>query len=103
MLLTTLAAPLLMLGAPIRPLLRGLPSGARRSIVRPIAGSHWARGLMHFLRHPLVAVGIYVGGLYLWTGRRSMTLRSRTPPSMVSSTRTSSSARCSSGSEQYGR
>ena len=66
MLLTTVAAPLLMLGAPIRPFLRGLPASVRRSVVRPIAGSPLARGLMHLLRHPLVAVGIYVGGLYLW-------------------------------------
>jgi putative membrane protein len=66
MLLTTLAAPLLMLGAPIRPMLRGLPAIVRRTVVRPIAGSHSVRALMHLLRHPLVAVGIYVGGLYLW-------------------------------------
>ena len=66
MLLTTLAAPLLILGAPIRPLLRGLPVVVRRSVVRPIAGSSAVRALMHVLRQPLVAVGIYVGGLYLW-------------------------------------
>jgi cytochrome c oxidase assembly factor CtaG len=66
MLLTTVAAPLLMLGAPIRPILRGLPTAVRRTVVRPIAGSHAVRALMHLLRHPLVAVGIYVGGLYLW-------------------------------------
>ncbi len=66
MLLTIVAAPLLMLGAPVRPLLRGLPSWARRGIVRPLAASRALRGLLHVLRHPLVAVGIYVGGLYLW-------------------------------------
>jgi putative membrane protein len=66
MLLTIVAAPLLMLGAPVRPLLRGLPAIVRRTVVRPIAGSPAIRGLMHVLRHPLVAVGIYVGGLYLW-------------------------------------
>jgi cytochrome c oxidase assembly factor CtaG len=66
MLLTTLAAPLLMLGAPIRPMVRGLPAAVRRTVVRPIAGSRAVRALMHLLRHPLVAVGIYVGGLYLW-------------------------------------
>jgi cytochrome c oxidase assembly factor CtaG len=66
MLLTTVAAPLLMLGAPIRPLLRGLPAPIRRGVVRPLAGSPAMRSLMHVLRHPLVAVGIYVGGLYLW-------------------------------------
>ena len=66
MLLTTVAAPLLMLGAPIRPLLRGVPAVARRSVIRPLAASGVIRGLVHFLRHPLVAVSIYVGGLYLW-------------------------------------
>jgi cytochrome c oxidase assembly factor CtaG len=66
MLLTVVAAPLLMLGAPIRPLLRGLPAAVRSGVVRPLAGSRAIRALMHFLRHPLVAVAIYVGGLYLW-------------------------------------
>jgi len=66
MLLTTVAAPLLMLGAPVRPLLRGLPRSVRASVVRPLAGSRAIRALVHLLRHPLVAVGIYVGGLYLW-------------------------------------
>ena len=66
MLLTIVAAPLLMLGAPVRPLLRGLPTVVRRSVVRPLAGAAVLRALMHFLRHPLVAVTIYVGGLYLW-------------------------------------
>ena len=66
MLLTTVAAPLLMLGAPIRPLLRGLPALVRRTVVRPLAASALMGGALHFLRHPLVAVGIYVGGLYLW-------------------------------------
>lgn len=66
MLLTTVAAPLLMLGAPVRPLLRGLPRVVRAGVVRPLAGAGFVRGLMHFLRHPLVAVVIYVGGIYLW-------------------------------------
>jgi len=66
MLLTIVAAPLLMLGAPVRPLLRGLPAAVRASVVRPLARSRAVRGLLHVLRHPLVAVAIYVGGLYLW-------------------------------------
>lgn len=66
MLLTIVAAPLLMLGAPVRPLLRGLPRWVRARVVRPLAGSGVVRGTLHVLRHPLVAVGIYVGGLYLW-------------------------------------
>lgn len=66
MVLTIVAAPLLMLGAPIRPLLRGLPRWARSGVVRPLAGARAIRAAFHFLRHPLVAVTIYVGGLYLW-------------------------------------
>ena len=66
MLLTIVAAPLLMLGAPVRPLLRGLPRVVRTGVVRPLAGTRPVRGLLHVLRHPLVAVVIYVGGIYLW-------------------------------------
>ena len=66
MLLTIVAAPLLMLGAPVRPLLRGLPAVIRAGVVRPLARATALRTLLHVLRHPLVAVAIYVGGLYLW-------------------------------------
>ena len=66
MLLTIVAAPLLVLGAPARPLLRGIPAALRRGIVRPLAASRAVRAALHLLRHPLVAVAIYVGGIYLW-------------------------------------
>ena len=66
MLLTVVAAPLLMLGAPIRPLLRGLPAVVRRTVVRPLARSTVLRRIVHLMRHPLVAAGLYVGGLYAW-------------------------------------
>jgi putative membrane protein len=66
MLLTVAAAPLLMLGAPIRPLLRGLPVWVRSSIVRPLARARSIRTLVHLVRHPLVAAALYVGGLYAW-------------------------------------
>ena len=66
MLLTIVAAPLLMLGGPVRPLLRGLPMIVRRGVVRPLAASGAVRAVLHLARHPLVAVAIYVGGLYLW-------------------------------------
>ena len=66
MLLTVVAAPLLMLGAPIRPLLRGLPVSVRGAVVRPLARAHAVRTAVHFLRQPLVAAALYVGGLYAW-------------------------------------
>jgi cytochrome c oxidase assembly factor CtaG len=66
MLLTVVAAPLLMIGAPIRPLLRGLPMWVRAMIVRPLARARAVRTLVHLLRHPLIAAALYVGGLYAW-------------------------------------
>src|SRR5439155_607953 len=66
MLFTVAAAPLLMLGAPVRPLLRGLPRAVRAGIVRPLARSREIRAVLHFLRNPLVAGPLYVGGLYAW-------------------------------------
>jgi cytochrome c oxidase assembly factor CtaG len=66
MLLTVVAAPLLMLGAPVRPLLRGLPAWVRGRVVRPLARARTMRTFAHLLRHPLVAAALYVGGLYAW-------------------------------------
>jgi cytochrome c oxidase assembly factor CtaG len=66
MLLTVVAAPLLTLGAPIRPLLRGLPAWVRAAIVRPLARARTVRTFVHLLRQPLIAAALYVGGLYAW-------------------------------------
>jgi len=66
MLLVAVAAPLLLLGAPVRPLLRGLPLAVRSRVVRPLARSALVRGAMHLLRRPLVAGAVYVVGLYAW-------------------------------------
>lgn len=66
MLLTVVAPPLLMVGAPIRPLLRGMPSAVRAGVIRPLARSATVRALVHLVRHPLVAAALYVGGLYAW-------------------------------------
>ena len=66
MLLVAVAAPLLLLGAPVRPLLRGLPLTVRSRVVRPLARSALVRGAMHLLRRPLVAGAVYVVGLYAW-------------------------------------
>ena len=66
MLLTVVAAPLLILGAPVSPLLRGLPRVVRAAVVRPLARAQAMRSTVGFLRHPLVAGALYVGGLYAW-------------------------------------
>ena len=66
MLLLVVVAPLLLLGAPVRPLLRGLPLALRRSVVRVLARNTAFRTLVHVLRRPLVAAALYVVGLYAW-------------------------------------
>jgi putative membrane protein len=66
MLLLAVAAPLLLAGAPVRPLLRGLPLGVRRTVVRAVARNVAFRGLVHMLRRPLIAAALYVVGLYAW-------------------------------------
>jgi cytochrome c oxidase assembly factor CtaG len=65
-LLTAVAPPLLFIGEPVRPLLLGLPDLVRAGVVRPLARNGSVRGLVHFLRHPAVAVFLFVGGVYLW-------------------------------------
>ncbi|HEV2249316.1 MAG TPA: cytochrome c oxidase assembly protein [Candidatus Limnocylindria bacterium] len=66
MLLLVVAAPLLLAGGPVRPLLRGLPSAVRRTVVRALARNTAFSALVHLLRHPLVAAALYVAGLYAW-------------------------------------
>ena len=66
MLLLTVAAPLLLLGAPVRPLLRGLPLSVRRGVIRAVARNTAFRALVHLLRSPLAAAALYVVGLYAW-------------------------------------
>ncbi len=66
MLLMIVAAPLLQLGAPVRPLLLGLPRALRRRLVRPAARARSVQWAFHGLRLPLVAAGLYVGGFYAW-------------------------------------
>lgn len=65
-LLTAIAPPLLFLGEPVRPVLLGLPDPVRARVVRPLARYGPMRAVLHTLRHPLVAVLLFVGGVYLW-------------------------------------
>ena len=66
MLLLVVAAPLLLAGAPVRPLLRGLPLAVRRTVIRAVARNTAFRALVHFVRHPVMAAALYVVGLYAW-------------------------------------
>jgi cytochrome c oxidase assembly factor CtaG/ferredoxin len=66
MLLLMVAPPLIWLGAPTLVFLRGLPESVRRYWIAPLLR---ARGLQRFfgrLTHPLVALPLFVGTIWLW-------------------------------------
>jgi putative membrane protein len=55
LLLMSFAPPLLLLGQPVVPLLRGLPQGLRTAGLGPLLRSERLRRLLHWLTTPLVA------------------------------------------------
>lgn len=65
-LLIAVGVPLLLLGAPTTPLLRGLPRPVRRNVVRPIARATAARWAYSGLTHPLVALALFTVALWIW-------------------------------------
>jgi cytochrome c oxidase assembly factor CtaG len=65
-LLMFLAPPLIWLGAPELPLLRGLPSWVRRNWVRPLINLPPVRAAARFLTQPKVAWPIFVVVLWVW-------------------------------------
>jgi putative membrane protein len=66
MLLIMWSVPLILLGAPIIPVLRGIPRLVRRKIVGPIARSAWIRRTLNVFRRGRVAFGMFFGGIWLW-------------------------------------
>lgn len=76
--LIRMVAPLLILGgAPLTPMLRGLPPWALRGVVRPIVSNSLARSAYDRLTNPVVATIIFLGVLYLWQVPVSMNLALR--------------------------
>ena len=60
-------APLLvLLGAPLTPMLRGLPPWALQGIVRPIVRHPRARRAYGVATNPIFTIGLFMGSLYLW-------------------------------------
>ncbi len=74
MLLLVAAPPLIWLGAPLLPMLRGLPKRLRVSFVVPILRSPVVRDAFTFLVHPLVAWPLLVGVVWLWHSPRGYEL-----------------------------
>ena len=65
-LLRMVAPMFILLGAPLTPMLRGMPVWARRGIIRPIARNHYGRQAYQLLTNPVFTVFFFLGSLYLW-------------------------------------
>ena len=62
-----MVAPMfILLGAPLTPMLRGLPPWARQGIIRPLARNYYVRQVYGLLTNPIFTVGFFLGSLYLW-------------------------------------
>ena len=60
------AVPLILLGAPTTPLLRGLPSWLRLGVVRPLAGGSATRWLYRAITHPAMAIFLMAAMVWAW-------------------------------------
>jgi putative membrane protein len=65
-LLMMVGVPMVLLGAPMIPMLRGVPRPVRRSAVIPVAKSLPMRALLRTVTRPLIAWPLYVGVLLGW-------------------------------------
>ena len=77
-LLRMVAPMFILLGAPLTPMLRGLPPWARQGIIRPLARNHYVRQLYSLLTNPIFTIFFFMGSLYLWQfpGAFNLALRS---------------------------
>jgi cytochrome c oxidase assembly factor CtaG len=65
-LLMLVAVPLILLGAPFIPVVRGLPLAVRRYAFIPIARQGAVRLVLRFVTHPLVALVLYEATVVAW-------------------------------------
>ncbi len=61
-----LVPPLILLGAPTTPMLRGMPRWLRQHVVRPIAGNRAAYWAYRLLTFPVVAIGLFAASQWFW-------------------------------------
>ena len=62
-----MVAPMfILLGAPLTPMLRGMPAWARQGIIRPMAKNHYVRQVYRLLTNPIFTIFFFLGSLYLW-------------------------------------
>ena len=58
--------PLILLGAPTTPMLRGMPRWLRQGAVRRVAGNVVARGVYRTLTFPIVAMALFAMSQWTW-------------------------------------
>ena len=66
MLLAIVAAPLLVLGAPLGPVLRGLPGSVRVPLVRAFLPGRPLRRVSDLLTRPVVAAAAHAATIWIW-------------------------------------
>ena len=66
LLLMMVVPPLLLLGAPILPLMRGLPRPVLQHGLGPLFASTWLQQLGHFLTHPIVCLVAFTVSNVAW-------------------------------------
>jgi putative membrane protein len=66
MLLVMIAPPLILLGAPVVPVMRGLPDVVRYNFAIPLLQMRRVRRMLHFLTSPLIAWLFFVFTLWIW-------------------------------------
>lgn len=78
LLLMMVAPPLLWLGAPATPLMRGLPQGFSKSALGPFLAWPRLQRAAHWLAHPVVAGTVFVATVVVWhlPGPYQLALRS---------------------------
>ncbi|MBM4405324.1 MAG: cytochrome c oxidase assembly protein [Chloroflexi bacterium] len=66
MLLQLIAPPLILLGAPTTPILRGLPRRVRQGFVRPIVRNQLARALFGLIANPILVWAAFAAANWGW-------------------------------------
>ncbi len=66
LLLMMAVPPLIWLGAPFLPLLRGLPKEIRRYWITPILHWRWLQRLAATITHPAVSLPLFIAATWLW-------------------------------------
>jgi cytochrome c oxidase assembly factor CtaG/polyferredoxin len=66
LLLMMVVAPMIWFGAPMLPMLRGLPAPIRRTWIAPLLRSRTLQTLAARITHPLVALPLFIATTWLW-------------------------------------